>query len=451
MIITKKHLPRRTVLRGLGASIALPLLDGMVPALTAQGRTAAAPVRRLGIFFVPNGMAMKYWIPAGEGTAFEMPRTLAPLAPYHDRMVVLSGLATRCAFPRPGEGGGDHARSASTFLTGVHIKRTSAADVQAGVSADQIAARHLEQTTELASLELALESVELLGACDGTYACAYSNTIAWRTPTTPLPMENDPRAVFERLFGTAGSSDPAARRARARRDRSILDSVRDKATRLRVRLASGDQTKLTEYLDAVRDVERRVQKAEEQSNRELLVVDQPAGIPADFAEHARLMLDLLALAYQADLTRVSTFMMGREVSSRPYPEIGVPDSHHPLSHHENDPQKLDRLGQINLYHMRQFAGFVNKLHATTDGDGSLLDHSLLVYGAGISDSNTHFHDDLPILAIGGAAGGIRGGRHVRYPKDTPLTNLWLTVLDKMGVPAERIGDSTGMLQYLWDL
>jgi hypothetical protein len=451
MIITKIHLPRRTFLRGLGATIALPLLDSMVPALTAQSKTAAAPVRRLGIFFVPNGMAMKYWVPTGEGAAFEIPRTLSPLEPYRDQLLVLNGLATKTAFPRPGEGGGDHARSAATFLTGVHIKRTSAADIQAGVSADQIAAQYLSRDTQLASLELALESVELLGACDGTYACAYSNTIAWRTPTTPLPMENDPRAVFERLFGTAASTDPAARLARVRRDRSILDSVSDKVAHLQGRLPTGDRSKLTEYLEAVRDVERRVQKAEEQSDRELLVVEQPAGIPSEFSEHARLMMDLLALAYQADLTRVSTFMIGREVSSRAYPDIGIPDSHHPLSHHENDLQKLDKLGQINLHHMKQFAHLVEKLKNTPEGDGTLLDRSLLVYGAGISDSNTHFHDNLPIAVVGGAGGGLKGGRHVQYPKDTPLTNLWLTVLDKMGVPADSIGDSTGKMQQLWDL
>jgi hypothetical protein len=451
MIITKKHLPRRTFLQGLGASIALPLLDSMVPALTAQSKTAAAPIRRLGIFYVPNGMAMKYWVPTGEGADFEVPRTLSPLTPYRDQLVILSGLATMCAYPRPGEGGGDHARSASTFMTGVHIKRTSAADVQAGISADQIAARQFGQVTQLASLELALESVELLGACDGTYACAYSNTIAWRTPTTPLPMENDPRAVFERLFGTASSTDPAARLARIRRDRSILDSVGDKVSSLKGRLDPSDRTKLTEYLEAVRDVERRVQKAEEQSSRELLVVEQPAGIPGQFADHAQLMMDLLALAYQADLTRVSTFMIGREVSSRPYPEIGIPDSHHPLSHHENDVQKLDKLGQINLHHMNQFAHLVEKLKTTKEGNGTLLDSSLLVYGAGISDSNTHFHDNLPIALVGGAAGGLKGGRHLRYGKDTPLTNLWLTVLDKMGVPSEQIGDSTGKIQHLFDL
>jgi hypothetical protein len=451
MIITKMRLPRRTFLRGLGASIALPLLDSMVPALTPVRLTAAAPVRRLGIFYVPNGMAMKYWNPTTDGPAFDLPRTLEPLAPFRDQLTVLSGLASRCAYPRPGEGGGDHARSAATFLTGVHIKRTSAADVQSGVSADQIAAQEFGKETQLASLELALESVELLGACDGTYACAYSNTIAWRTPTTPLPMENDPRAVFERMFGTAVSTDPAARMARIRRDRSILDSVTEKISRLQSNLGTGDRTKLTEYLEAVRDVERRIQKAEQDSHKDVLVVDQPAGIPQDFAEHAKVMMDLLALAYQSDLTRVSTFMIGREVSGRAYPEIGIAESHHPVSHHENDLMKLDRLGQINRHHMKQFAGFVEKLKSTPEGDGTLLDRSLLVYGAGISDSNTHFHDNLPILLMGGAAGGLKGGRHIRYTGEVPLTNLWLTVLDKMQVRTDKIGDSTGRVQHLWDL
>ena len=321
----------------------------------------------------------------------------------------------------------------------------------AGVSADQIAARALAADTQLASLELALESVELLGACDGTYACAYTNTIAWRTPTTPLPMENDPRALFERMFGTAVSTAPAARRARLRRDRSILDSVADKAAALELRLGPGDRVKLTEYLDAVRDVERRIRMAEAQSGREMPVVEQPPGIPNDFAAHAKLMFDLLALAYQTDLTRVATFMIGREVSSRPYPEIGISDSHHPLSHHENDPVKIDDLGKVNRYHMEQFAHLVAKLAATPDGDGSLLDQSLLVYGAGISDSNTHFHDNLPVALVGGRAAGLRGGRHVRYPDETPVTNLWMTLLDRLGVPAERLGDSTGRVAELWDL
>jgi hypothetical protein len=451
MIITKMCLPRRTFLRGLGATIALPLLDSMVPALTAISRTAAAPVRRLGIFYVPNGMAMKYWVPKAEGRTFDLPRTLEPLAPHRDHLTVLSGLVSRCAFPLPGEGGGDHARSAATFLTGVHIKRTSAADVQSGISADQIAAQQLGQETQLASLELSLESVELLGACDGTYACAYSNTIAWRTPSTPLPMENDPRAVFERLFGTALSTEPAARRARVQRDRSILDSVTDKVAQLQARLGSGDRTKLSEYLDSVRDVERRIQKAEKDSERDVIAIDQPAGIPQDFAEHAKVMMDLLALAYQSDLTRVSTFMLAREVSSRAYPEIGVSDAHHSISHHENDTAKLDRLGQINLHHMTQFAHFVEKLKAIPEGDGSLLDRSLLVYGAGISDSNTHFHDNLPIVLMGGAAGGLKGGRHLHYTTETPLTNLWTSVLDKMQVPVDKLGDSTGRVQQLWDL
>lgn len=451
MMITKVHLPRRTFLRGLGASIALPLLDGMVPALTALSKTAAAPIRRLGFFYVPNGMAMKYWLPDAEGRGFTLPRTLEPLAPFRDQVTVLTGLAAMEAYPQPGEGGGDHARAAGSYLTGMHIKRTTAADVLAGVSADQIAAQELARETQLASLELSLESVELLGACDGTYACAYTNTIAWRTPTTPLPMENDPRALFERMFGTAISTEPEARRARMRKDRSILDSVADKAAALKLRLAPGDQTKLTEYLEAVRDIERRIQKAEEQGDREVPLVDQPAGIPRDFAEHAKLMFDLLALAYQTDLTRVSTFMIGREVSSRPYPEIGIPDSHHPLSHHENDAGKLDDLGKLNRYHMEQFAHLVDRLRTTPDGDGSLLDQSLLVYGAGISDSNTHFHDNLPVALVGGARAGLAGGRHIRYPEQTPVTNLWMTLLDKMGVPSERIGDSTGQVHHLWDL
>ena len=451
MIITRKHLPRRTFLRGVGASIALPLLDGMVPAMTALAKTAAAPVRRLGFFYVPNGMAMKYWEPESEGAGFTLPRTLEPLADYRDRLNVLTGLAAMEAYPRPGEGGGDHARAAGSYLTGMHIKRTSAADVLAGVSADQIAAEALKAETQFASLELALESVELLGACDGTYACAYTNTIAWRTPTAPLPMENDPRALFERMFGTAASTEPEARLARIRRDRSILDSVSDKAASLQVRLAPGDRVKLTEYLDAVRDVERRIRKAEQQVGRDVPVVAQPAGIPQDFAEHARLMFDMLALAYQTDLTRVTTFMIGREVSSRPYPEIGIPDSHHPLSHHENDPEKIDDLGRLNRYHVEQFAHLVKKLSETQDGDGSLLDQSVLVYGAGISDSNTHFHDNLPIATVGGGAAGLRGGRHIRYPDETPVTNLWMTLLDRMGVPAERIGDSTGRVRELWNL
>lgn len=448
MMIHKVHLPRRTILRGLGASIALPLLDAMVPAATALSRTAAVPVRRLGMFYVPNGMAMGYWAPKTEGTEFEMTPTLQPLASVRDRMLVLSGLEDKNAWAAPGEGAGDHARAAGTYLTGVRIKQTFGADLRAGISVDQVAARHLGTDTQLASLELAVESIELLGSCDASYSCAYANTISWRNESTPLPMENDPRAVFERLFGATDSTDAASRHARVKQDRSILDFVSAKAKRLESSLGTRDRTKLTQYLDAVRDVERRIQKAEEQGDRDLPVLEQPSGIPGDYAQHAQLMLDLLALAYQTDMTRVSSFMLAREVSTRAYPEIGVADSHHPLSHHENEPGKIAKLAKVNEYQMRQFAHFVEQLRKTPDGDGTLLDHSVLVYGTGISDSNTHFHDDLPIVVVGGAAAGIKGGRHVRYPKGTPLANLWVALLEKMGVAPEQLGDSTGALPHL---
>ena len=444
MIITRKHLSRRAVLRGVGATIALPLLDSMVPALTALSKTAAAPVRRLGVFYVPNGMAMGYWLPKTEGALSELPPTLAPLATFRDQVLVLSGLADEAA--NRTSRGGDHARSAGTFLTCTPYEAISDSNVIAEVSMDQIVARQFGRETQLASLELALESVAVLGACDGT-SCSLTNTIAWRTPTTPLPCENDPRAVFERLFGLSGSTDVASRRDSIQGDRSILDFVREDAARLDRSLESGDHAKLDEYLESVRDVERRVQKAEEQLTRELPVLDQPMGIPSDYGEHARLMMDLLALAYQTDLTRVSTFMLAREVSGRAYPEIGVSDSHHPLSHHQNEPAKLERLHKVNSYHMEQFAHLVSKLGSTPEGDGTLLDHSLLVYGTGISDSNTHFHDDLPIAVVGGAGAGLRSGRHIRYPQGTPLANLWVTVLDMMGVSVEKFGDSTGRLEH----
>ena len=451
MYITKKHLPRRTILRGFGAALALPLLDGMVPALSAIAPSPARGVRRMAIVYTPNGMMMPNWTPKGEGPSFEFSPILEPLAPYRDRTLVISGLADKYGWPQGDEGTGDHARAAATFLSGVHVKKTEGADIQGGVSMDQIAARALASETQLASLELALESVEFLGACDSGYSCAYANTIAWRSATTPLPMENDPRAVFERLFGGADSTDPAARRARNAKDRSILDSVAERVRELRSGLGSRDESKIAEYLDAVRDVERRIQKAEEQSARELPTVERPAGVPPTFDEHARLMFDLLLLAFQTDMTRVSTFMLGREVSGRSYPEIGVPDSHHPTSHHQNDPEKLAKLAKINLFHIKQFAYFVEKMRTTADGDGSLLDHSMLLYGSAISDSNVHMHDNLPLVLVGGGAGQIKGGRHVRYPKDTPVTNLFLNMLDKLGVPAESIGDSTGRLPYLSDI
>ena len=446
MFISKKHLPRRTVLRGLGATIALPLLDGMVPALTAIGRTAAAPVRRFGVFYVPNGMSMPYWFPKVEGPMDNLPPTLQSLNRMKDRVLLCGGLDDEAA--NLVKGGGDHARSAGTFLTCVPFKITSGADVHAAVSMDQIAARELSKETQIASLELGIESNAMVGNCDGGASCAYTNTIAWRTPTTPLPIENDPRAVFERLFGTSGSTDPEARRARLRRDRSILDAVGSELQGLERVIGPGDRVKLDEYLDALRDVERRIRMAEEQSARELPVVDQPIGVPSDYAEHARLMMDLLALAYQTDLTRISTFMLAREVSGRAYPEIGVSDSHHPLSHHQDEPAKLERLHKINEHHFRQFAYLVEKLAGQPEGDGTMLDSTLFLYGTGISDSNTHFHDDLPIALVGGRAAGIKGGRYIRYADDTPLANLHITILEKLGVRAEALGDSTGKLDRL---
>ena len=451
MFISQKHIPRRTVLRGLGASLALPLLDGMVPAYAALRRTAASPVRRLGAFYVPNGMEMRAWTPTGAGREFELSPILRPLAPFRNQLNVLTGLADKVAVPRPGEGIGDHARASATFLTGVHVRKTEGLDIRAGVSMDQIAARALGAETQLASLELGVDSVETLGACDAGYSCAYTNTIAWRTATTPLPMENDPRAVFERLFGSTDSTDAAARLARIRQDRSVLDYVGDRAADLQRTLGPGDRTKLEQYFDAVRDVERRIGMAEEQSDREIPRFDQPVGIPDTFEAHSRLMFDLLALAYQTDLTRVGTFMLSREVSGRAYPEIGVPDAHHACSHHQNDPAKLEKLAKINTFHMQQFAYFLGKLQSTPDGDGTLLDHSVLIYGSGISDGNIHFHMDLPVVVAGGGGGTLKGGRHLRYANDTPLTNLYVSVLGKLGVPVEQFGDSTGRLPYLSEI
>jgi hypothetical protein len=446
MIITKMHLPRRTVLRGLGATLALPLLDSMVPALTAQSRTAAAPVTRFGVFYVPNGMSMPYWYPQTEGPLDELPPTLRSLEAFKDRVLICGGLDDESA--NLVKGGGDHARSAGTFLTCVPYKITNGADVSNAVSMDQIAARELSKETQLASLELGIESNAMLGNCDGGASCAYTNTIAWRTPTTPLPIENDPRAIFERMFGTTGSTDPAARLERMRRDRSILDLVGAELNGLERVVGPADQVKLDEYLEAVRDIERRIAMAEEQNTRELPVVDQPIGVPNDYAEHAKLQMDLLALAYQTDLTRISTFMLAREVSGRAYPEIGVSDSHHPLSHHQDEPAKLERLHRINEYQVQQFAYLVEKLDALPEGDGSMLDSTLFLYGTGISDSNTHFHDDLPIALVGGKNAGIKGGRYIRYPADTPLANLHVTILEKLGVPVEAFGDSTGRLDRL---
>ena len=436
MIITRKALPRRTVLRGLGASLALPLLDGMVPAFAALRKTAAAPVKRLGVVYVPNGMMMNHWTPRTEGAGFDLPAILEPLEPFRRHVQVLSGM-------HGVDGEGPHARSSTRFLTGVGAKPDNGSNLSAGVSMDQLAGRALGRETQLATLELALDGRDFAGSCDDGFSCAYTNTIVWANDTTPLPMENNPRVVFERLFGDSGSTDPAVRKARLRKDASLLDSVTERAGALSRELGARDRAKLDQYLDAVRDVERRIQMAEAQSGRELPVVDQPAGIPGTFGEHARLMFDLQALAYETDLSRVVTFMMGREITGRTYAEIGVPDAHHPISHHQRDPAKLAKLTRINQYHVQLFAELLARLEATPDGDGTLLDHSMIVYGAGMADSNAHASQDLPILLAGGGAG--TGGRHVRYPEHTPLANLHLSLLDRLGVPAESLGHANGRL------
>ena len=445
MMIFKKAILRRTFLKGVGATLALPLLDSMVPAMAAVGDKRAI---RLSFVYIPNGIIMDQWTPATEGAAFEMTPILEPLAPYRDQMLVLSGLDCKNANSQPGEGGGDHERGSGAFLTGVHPKKTGGADIQAGTSVDQIAAKTLGSQTELASLELTLDFAEFVGGCDPGYSCAYTNTISWRSPTTPVPMENNPRGVFERLFGPSDTTDPAERLARIRKDRSILDAVSQDVARLVTGLGPTDRRKLTEYLDAVRDVERRIQKAEQQSSQELPSLVRPVGIPATFEEHIKLMFDLQVLAYQTDKTRVITFLLAHEQSTRAYPEIGIHDPHHPLTHHAGDQEKIAKVIQIQMYHARMFSYFLERMRATPDGDGNLLDHTMIVYGGSISDANVHKHEDLPILLIGGGDGRIKSGRHVRYPADTPVANLFLTLLDKMGTRTENFGDSTGKLNLL---
>jgi hypothetical protein len=446
MMITRKAIPRRTLLRGIGATVALPLLDSMVPALTAFQKTAAKPVRRFGVVYAPNGMEMGRWTPLGEDADLQLSPILTPLAAFRDHMVVLTGLDLNPALPAPGEGNGDHARAGGAFLTATHPRKTEGADLRAGISIDQIAAQHIGQDTPLTSLELAIDTNELLGACDPGYSCAYVNTICWRNENTPLPMENNPRALFERLFGSA-NADPAARAARIRQDRSILDSVMAESRGLQGKLGAGDRGKMNQFLDAVRDVEQRIQRVEAHGAQDLPAIPLPAGIPEAYEDHVKLMFDLQVLAYQADLSRVITFMLAREVSARAYPQVGVSDPHHPLSHHQSDPEKLARLAKINAYHMSLFAYYLDRLHSTNDGDGSLLDHSAILYGAGISESNAHLHTNLPLLVAGGAAGQIKGGRHLRSRPGTPVANLYLTLLDRLGARVEKIGDSTGQIEH----
>ena len=446
MMVFHKHIPRRAFLRGLGASIALPLLDGMMPAFAAAA--SVQPPLRLGVVYVPNGIIMANWTPAAEGLAYQMTPTLEPLAPFRDHILVLSGLAANGGRALEGEGAGEHARASAAFMSGVHPKKTEGSDLRAGISFDQVAAKELGKHTQLASLEVAMDSNAVVGTCDSGYSCAYSNTLCWRGATTPMPMENQPRAVFERLFGDSDSTDPAERRQRMETDRSILDLVMEDASRMMTGLGTRDRSKLSEYLDSIRDVERRIVMAEEQSARELPTVERPAGIPPTFTEHCKLMLDLQALAYQCDLTRVCTFMMGREQNTRVYTELGFSDAYHPLSHHQGDPVKIAKVEKIDHLHTQMLAYYLEKLRSTADGDGSLLDHSMIVYGSALSDGNLHVHDNLPVLLASGQAAGIRGGRHTRYADDTPMTNLYLTLLDKLNVPVEHLGDSTAKLNML---
>jgi hypothetical protein len=447
-MITGKHLSRRTLLRGFGAAIALPALDAMSPAFAAgAARLGAKSPIRMTVAYVPNGIVMKDWTPAAEGADFEFTRILKPLEAYRDRLLVLSNLAQINGRPL-GDGPGDHARAASTFLTGAHPRKTAGADISVGVSVDQVAAQGLGNQTRFASLELGCEDGRQVGNCDSGYSCAYSNSLSWRTPNAPNPPEINPRAVFERLFGTNTADDAASRAKRARYDKSILDFVLEDAHKLQGDLGATDRRKLDEYLTAVRDIERRISDSEKNNTDVVPTIDKPAGVPVDYSDHAHLMFDLQTIALQADLTRIITFMMGREGSNRTYREIGVPDAHHPITHHRNDPEMVEKVTKINCYHVEQFAYFLGKLKSIPEGDGTLLDHTIVLYGSGLSDGNRHTHHQLPVLVAGGSIAGFKSGRHVRYAPETPMNNLFLTILDRMGVPAHALGDANGELDRL---
>ena len=439
--VTRKHLQRRTFLKGLGVSVALPLLDSMVPALTAQALTAANPVKRLGFVYVPHGIIMNRFTPATKGAGFEFTPILKPIEAFRDRVTIVSGLAHKTA-----DNAGVHSLSPPTWLSGVRPNEKES-DIRAGTTVDQIAAQKIGQGTQFPSLELATEDHSgLIGACDGGYSCTYINTISWRTPTTPLPMEINPRAVFERLFGEGGSAEE--RTARLRQDRSILDAVTQQAGKLKMSLGAEDRATMTQYLDNIREIERRIEIAEKQTGTQGAVPAAPTGIPDAFEDHVKLMFDLQVLAYQADLTRVSTFMMARELSQRTYPQAGSHDPHHSVSHHQDDPVKIDTLTRIQTYHMQMLGYYLDKLHSTQDGDGSLLDHSMILYGSNMSNSNLHNHFPLPAVLVGGGAGQLKGNRHMKYSDYTPMTNLLMTMLGKLGVPMDKVGDSTGTLADL---
>jgi len=435
--LTTRSLPRRTVLRGLGATVALPFLEAMLPAFSRRAIAAAKPAHRFQTFYVPNGMAMEYWLPKGEGAAFELSPILEPLAPFRNQLLVLSGLKANWNYI--------HAGASGSFLTGTTRGGRNEVEIFADVSMDQILAKRFAAETQVASLELAMDPPNNAGACTGNLSCVYTHTLCWRNATQPLPMEYNPRAVFEKLFGDTGSTEAAAREKRLRQQKSILDSVTDKLAKLRRELGPGDQDKMNQYTESVRDVERRIGQAEKQTV-ELPSLEQPQDVPPVFEDHLALMLDLQLLALQSDLTRVISFMIGKEQSARPYPQIGVPEAHHPLSHHSNVPELIARMSKINRYHAELFAKYVGRLRATQDGDGSLLDHMTILYGAGISNSNAHSGDNLPIVLVGGGAGKLKGGRHLHYENKPLMANLLVTLMDKLDVPVDHLGGSTGHLE-----
>lgn len=441
MFVTKKSLNRRTLLRGFGVAIGLPFLDAMVPAFLPQAKAAALPGFRFGVTYFPNGMIMPEFTPKTKGEGFEFTPILKPLEPYKDSLVIVTNL-TRS---HPGSQVGDHAVSAAGFLTGVWPKRTEAEDVHANTSIDQIVAKKIGQDTPLPSIELATEDFTgYVGACSPGFSCAYMNTISWSTPETPLPMETNPRGAFERIFGEPGSA--AERVARVQKQKSILDSISEEATQLEDGLGTRDRARLSDYLDNVREIERRIQRAEAHTNNDAADVSLPLGVPELFEDHAGIMFDLIAAAYQADVTRVFTFMMSREISQRTFPQIGVTEQHHTISHHVNNAEKMAKCVKINTYYAGLYAKFLAKLKATEDGDGSLLDHSLLVYGGGMGDSNQHASDPLPIVLAGGGVG--KGHRHIEIGFRTPVGNLWSTIAAKYGTSIEHYGDGNGVVEGL---
>lgn len=447
MFVTKKTISRRTLLRGVGTTIALPLLDAMMPAFASAASTK--PVRRFGVVYHPNGIIYDQWLPKGEGANFELSPTLKGLEPFKDKLIVVTGLFSDQA-EALGDGGGDHSRACGSYLTGVHVKKSDT-ELYNAVSMDQIAAKMFERDTQLSSLQMTADENSLLGSCDLGYSCAYSSTISWLTPSLPLMAENNPRVVFQRMFGSSDSTDARVRVARLNQDKSLLDSVNERVNQLQRELGAADNRKMNDYLASLRDVERRIQKAEEQSSKELPDVPQPAGIPEKFEDQVRLLYDLQLLAFQSDLTRVTTFMYGREQTGRPYPQIGVPEPHHPLTHHQGNPEKMAKCAKIQRYHIGLFAEYLEKLRNTPDGDGSLLDHVMLLFGSGISNSDRHTHGPLPTFVVGGGCGTLKGGRHLVYPEHTPLTNLQVTLLHKLGVPAEHLGDSNGEFKELSEM